>query len=175
MRLVRPAVALIMTCAALASCSLPNVGEMNFRVDDRLTFLAPQDRAMTHPPVVVRWRMRDFIPAKSGTSSPSAKAGYFAVFVDRQPIRPGQTMKAVASHDSYCQHTPSCPDATYLAQRQIYTTIRPWIRLEQISPLPGDNSRVQLHRIVVVLLNTAGERIGESSWELDLRVEQAGL
>lgn len=155
---------------ALSGCALPNVQEMNFRVDNRLQFLSPKARSEPAQPVTLRWRMRDFTVAGPGAGPVSPDRGYFAIFVDRQPIKPGQTMAAVAAGDQFCVHTAGCPNAAYLAQRQVYTTTGTSYTLPVIAALPDDNDAVQLHTVVIVLMNTAGHRIGESYWELDVRL-----
>ena len=43
-----------------------------------------------------------------------------------------------------------------------------------IPNLPGNKDKKQLHTFVVVLMDTAGRRIGESAWELDLRLPRIG-
>lgn len=166
----RGALPLVAAALALSGCALPNVQEMNFRVDNRLQFLSPKARSEPTQPVTLRWRMRDFTVAGPGAGPKSPDRGYFAIFVDRQPIRPGQTIKAVAAGDQLCARTPGCPDAAYLAQRQIYTTTRTSYTLPVVAALPDDNDAVQLHSVVIVLMNTSGQRIGESYWELDLRL-----
>lgn len=166
---VRPVVAAATCALVLAGCSVPDLSAMNFRIDTRLHFQSPADRAQVRLPVTVHWTMRGFEVESRGSQPASRNAGYFAVFVDRQPIRPGQSMKAVAKDDPFCANTPGCPDTDYLAERQIYTTTGTSLRLAFINPLPGHPGDAQLHRVVVILMDTAGRRIGESSWELDLR------
>lgn len=157
----------------LAACALPDVSAMNFRVDDRLHFQQPRNRATVRLPLDLRWSMRDFTITAPGSTPTRQNAGYFAVFLDRQPIRPGQTMRAIAGGDEFCLHTPGCPDASYLAQRQVYVSTRTSLRLTQVNPFSGHDAAERMHRIIVVVVDAAGHRIGESSWELDLRI--AGL
>jgi hypothetical protein len=38
----------------------------------------------------------------------------------------------------------------------------------------GDREKLQQHSITVVLMDTSGHRIGESAWELDVRMARAG-
>jgi hypothetical protein len=38
-----------------------------------------------------------------------------------------------------------------------------------VLPITNNDEHVQLHAAVVVLMDTAGDRIGESSWEIDFR------
>jgi hypothetical protein len=138
-------------------------------------FVAPRSRALVVAPLTIRWTVSGFAVRRPGTGPPSRAAGYFAVFVDRAPVRPGDTLAAVAAGDPRCLHQPGCPDADYLAQRRVYTTFKPQITLPLIAPIAGDTSRVQTHAVTVVLLDTAGHRIGESAWELDFRMRRAGI
>ena len=83
-------------------------------------------------------------------------------------------MRAVASGDHICLSDPQCPDADYLAARRVFTTTTPTLTLPRLPQVPGDGEPVQVHRVIVVLIDTAGHRIGESAWELDLRLPRAG-
>lgn len=175
MRLRASALVAALAALLLAGCSLPNVAEMNFRVDTRLHFLAPPARSLVRQPITLRWTIRDFTTAPLGSGPANPHRGYFAIFVDHAPIRPGQTMQAVAANDHYCAHSAGCPNTAYLAARQIYTTTRTSYRLPLLASLAGDNQTVQLHTVVIVLMDTTGHRIGESSWQLDVRVRKLGV
>jgi hypothetical protein len=153
----------------LAGCGM-SVHNLNLRVDDRLHFLSPPSRALVANPVTVHWRMSASSPGKS-----PGGGDYFAIFVDQAPIRPGQTMRAVASRDEQCLHQAACPNRDYLAQRQIYLTSSDQVTLGQIPSLAGDKDAVQLHSVVVVLMGPTGHRMGESAWELDLRMRRIGF
>lgn len=169
-------VALAVTGAALVSgCGITHLQDLSFRVDNRLHFTTPEARSKTHQPVHVAWTIRDFRVAAAGSEPPSRGAGYFAVFVDRTPIKPGQTMRAVASGDLSCRHDPKCPDAAYLAQHEVYTTTDLSMTLPQIPNVVGDKGKIQHHTLTVVLMDTSGHRIGESAWQLDFRIPRVGL
>jgi hypothetical protein len=159
----------------VAGCGLTHLQDLGFRVDNRLHFIAPKDRSKVARPVVLQWTMKDFNIEPNGSGPRSRDAGYFAIFVDQQPIRPGQTMKSVANGDRYCKRTPGCPDATYLSNRHIYTTTQTTFQLPTVDPIPNDKDHVQLHSIIIVLMDTTGHRIGEAAWELDIRVRKLGL
>jgi hypothetical protein len=47
------------------------------------------------------------------------------------------------------------------------------MRFDTISNI-NQRDKVQLHTFIVVLMNTAGHRIGEAAWEIDLRIPKAG-
>ncbi len=173
-RLARVAVGLV-TVLTLAGCGLTHLQDLNFRADKRLHFLSPQDRSTVQPPVTIAWRMDDFRTAAQGSGPPSHDAGYFAIFVDQTPIKPGHTMDDVASDDPFCKQSPTCPDSDYLAQHDIYTTTKTSIEIPVIANLPGNKEKLQLHTITIVLMDTSGHRIGESAWELGVRIRKVGF
>ena len=160
--------------AALTGCGLTRLHDLNFRVDDRLHFTAPEDRALLKQPFTVSWAMRDFRIAAEGSEPPSEDAGYFAVFVDQPPVKPRATLDDVAHGDTYCENDPKCPDKAYLREHYVYATTHSSIRLSGIPNVAGHDD-VQLHSITVVLMDTSGHRIGESAWELDVRMRRVGV
>jgi hypothetical protein len=174
-RFRRATLLVVAAAVVLAGCGITHPQNLNYRVDKRLHFIEPRSRTLVHAPVTVRWTIRGFTIEAPGTAPPRRDAGYFAVFVDRAPIKPGQTVRAVASGDRVCQDDPACPDEQYLEQRRVYTTAVPSLTLTIIPPLAGHSERVQYHAITVVLMSTDGHRLGESSWELDVRMRRLGL
>jgi hypothetical protein len=155
-------------------CSL-HLANLSFRVDKRLHFVAPKDRSRVTEPVTLRWTMRDFTIEAAGAAPPSRDAGYFAIFVDQAPIKPGQTLKAVAHGDRACANDPSCPSRQYLADRQVYTTTQTSYVLTLVTPIAGIGDKVQLHDVTIVLLDTLGHRIGESSWHVSFKLKKRTL
>jgi hypothetical protein len=169
----------VLVVAALAllatACGVAHPSELAYRTDKRLTFTSPKARALVQTPIDVRWNINGFAVEQPGSGPPSANAGYFAVFVDRAPIKPRETMRVIANKDEQCLHRPGCPDESYLEDRQVYTTTQEGLTLDQVPPIAGDKERLQLHIITVVLMDTSGHRIGESAWELDVRMKRPGL
>ena len=172
---VRRAAVAVAGAVLLSGCGITHLQDLSFRVDNRLHFTTPKARSKVHQPVHLVWTMRDFRIAAPGSEPPSRDAGYFAVFVDRTPIRPGQTMRAVAGSDPACRHDPKCPDKTYLDQHEVYTTTDLSMTLPQIPNVLGDKEKVQHHTVTIVLMDTSGHRIGESAWQLDFRIPKVGL
>jgi len=167
---------LLAVLGTLASaCGIAHPGELAYRTDKRLTFTAPTARTLVKTPIDVRWSIKGFTVQQPGTAPPSQNAGYFAVFVDKAPIKPNETMRTIAKRDEECLHRPGCPDETYLEDRRIYTTTDSGLTLDQIPPIPGDKERIQFHLVTVILMDTTGHRIGESAWQLDLRMRRVGL
>jgi hypothetical protein len=162
----------VAVAVATSGCGLTHLSDLNFRVDDRLHFQTPEARSLVHAPVTVSWTISDFTVAASGSAPPSRDAGYFAVFVDRAPIKPGESLKAVGKGDPTCEHDPRCPNKAYLNDHRVYTTTQRHLRLPLITDIVGDHETLQLHAVTVVLLDTSGHRIGESAWELDFRMHR---
>ncbi|TDD87320.1 hypothetical protein [Actinomadura rubrisoli] len=161
---------------ALAGCGLTNLDELNFRVDDRLHFVGPKARSTVKSPVTVTWTMDgDFRIAAKGSEPPSRGAGHFAIFVDQTPIKPGHTMEDVAKGDSLCEGAPNCPNEAYLTNHHVYTTTKKSFQIPSIPNRPGSKEELQPHTITIVLMDTSGRRIGESAWELDVRIKKVGF
>jgi hypothetical protein len=169
--LARAATALV-AVLPLTGCGLTHLHDLNFRVDKRLHFVSPKARSTVHQPVTVAWTIDGFRSAAAGSEPPSRDAGYFAIFVDTTPIKPGHTMDDVAKGDPFCQRSPKCPDKHYLADHRVYATTNTQFKFPLIPNITGSKESLQLHTFTVVLMDTAGHRIGESAWELDLRIPQ---
>ena len=144
------------------------MSNLQFVADERLHFVAPRSRALVQLPVTLRWAMSDFTVVPPGTVPVSSRQGYFGVFVDRSPVKPGQTVAVVA--DASCRRTPGCLNAGYLADRGVYTASTDEVTLSQIASL-NSYQKVQTHEATVVILDSAGRRIGESAWYLDFRLK----
>lgn len=172
--LVRCAGALV-AVLTLTSCGITHLQDLNFRIDKRLHFVGPAARSTVHQPVAISWTMKDFTVEAAGSAPPSRDAGYFAIFVDKTPIRPGHTMKDVATGDPFCQRTPGCPGKQYLADHLVFTTTDTQFKFPLVPNITGSSEHLQLHTFTIVLMDTSGHRIGESAWELDLRIPKVGI
>lgn len=163
-------IALAGVCAALAGCVPQGLA---FRVDERLTFQAPEDRSTVTLPVTIDWDIRDF--EVTGPGGPAREdAGYFAVFVDRTPMPPGRSLRWTARDDRGCREDDGCPDAEYLEARGIYTTTETALVLEQLPRLGDDDDPRERHRATVVLLDATGTRLGESAFEVVFDLRRVG-
>jgi hypothetical protein len=155
--------------ALLAGCAPDGLA---FRVDERLTFQAPQDRSTVGLPLTLDWEMRDFEVVPPGSPA-RPDAGYFAVFVDRSPVPPGEPLRWLARKDTSCRTADGCPDEEYLNSRGVYTTTETELVLDQLPRLGDDEDRRERHRAVVILLDGAGRRIGESAFEIAFDIERS--
>jgi hypothetical protein len=167
--------ALLAGMLAVSGCGLAHLNQLAFRVDHRLHFVSPQSRSLVHNPVTLRWTMRDFRVESAGSAPSSHDAGYFALFVDQSPVKPGQTLRSVSSGNPFCRRDPaSCLTRAYLAQQGVFTTTAETLTVGDVTNIPGNREGTQLHTFIVVLMDTSGHRIGESAWELDLRMKRIG-
>ena len=174
-RLLRGVALTLAGVTLLSGCGITHLQDLSFRVDNRLHFTTPKDRSRLTQPVRLAWTIREFRVAEPGSEPPSRDAGYFALFVDRTPIRPGQTMRAVMADDPSCKRDPKCPTTDQLAQKQVYTTTDLSMTLPQIPNLSFVKDKIQHHTVTVVLMDTSGHRIGESAWQLDFRIPKVGF
>lgn len=160
------------TAAALpflaTACVAPGLA---FKVDDRLTIESPKQRSEVTLPVTVRWSVRDFAIVEPGFGATGKKSGYFGIFVDRSPQPPGETLAWVARKDRSCRASDGCPDAEYLAARNIYSTSDTSITFEQL-PRPSDDNKKERHNVTIVLLDPQGRRIGESAFYVEFVVNR---
>ena len=164
---MRDRVSIALLCLLLAACVPEGIA---FRVDERLTFVAPEDRSTVALPLTLDWDIRDFDVVDPG-GPVREDAGYFAVFVDRSPIPPGKPLRWLARKDNSCRTADKCPDAEYLSARGVYTTTETELVLQQL-PRTSDDDRRERHRATIVLLDASGARIGESAFEIVFDVER---
>jgi hypothetical protein len=158
-------------CAVLAGCVPQGLA---FRTDERLTIIEPEDRATVTLPVTIDWDIRDFrIVEPDADAQPAQNAGYFAVFIDRAPMPAGEHLRWIARKDNSCRPADGCPDEEYLNARGIYTTSETELTLEQLPRNTREDDDRERHRIVIVLLDTAGRRIGESAFEIAFDLERS--
>jgi hypothetical protein len=154
-RRLRPLLVVLAVAALAPACSAEG---MAFREDRRVDIVEPSDRAEVRLPVRLRWTAEDAGP-------------YFAVFVDRAPVRPGQSLRAVT--DESCSRTPGCPDAAYLRDRHVYLTEGHSLRLDTLPP-PGTSQRTgakDRHEATIVLIDRDGRRMGEAAYTVEFTVE----
>jgi hypothetical protein len=157
------AAAVVGMLPVVTSCGL------QFRNDHRLSFITPRENQKVSVPFPVRWRMSDFLVTGLRQGPTTSRTGYFALFVDRTPIKPGQTIAAVNADDPSCHDTRACLTPSYLAEKGVYTTTKTAVRLTEVADLSNHESE-QYHTATVVLMNTAGRRIGESAWSVEFKM-----
>lgn len=162
-------------CTVLAAACLLvgcNTGQLQFKGDHRLRFESPEERARVTSPVTIRWTMQGF-QATGLDGSRSKDQGVFAVFVDRAPLPVGEDLKWFADGDRGCERDARCPDADYLARRNVYLTTKGELTLD-VLPKAADGVGDEQHSVTVVLLDGTGHRFGESAWYLPFSSKRRG-
>jgi hypothetical protein len=140
-----------------------SVSGLAFREDDRVDIVEPADREETTLPVTVRWRA-DLDGGGDG-------GPYFAVFVDRAPIRPGQSLRALA--DDACNSTPGCPDMAYFRDRFVFVTDEQQVTIDALPQEGGQRTSADdRHEATVVLIDADGRRVGEAAYTVEFTVEE---
>lgn len=157
-----------------ASACATSLSGLQFHNDHRMKILNPHENERVTAPVTLRWTMKNFTVARAQQGPVNNGTGYFAVFVDRSPVRPGQTLASVNHRNPTCAHSTLCLSRSYLASEQVYTTTKDELVLPQVADISGNQQSVQFHNATVVLMNTAGHRIGESAWTVEFKMHAAG-
>jgi hypothetical protein len=150
----------VLVMTAVPACAVHGLA---FDNDHRVRFVSPRDRATVSVPVTLRWRA-------SGLDRTAERGPFFAVFVDRAPIKPGQTLRAVA--DDACNRTRGCPDLKYLRDRYVFVTTGTSLVLDSVPQRSGQRTGAkQLHEATIVLVDAAGGRIGEYAYTVQFTIE----
>ena len=150
----------VMVFVLMAGCTL----DVSFVDDERVTVLAPADRSTLPQPVEVAWSVTGFEvtgPAPVDTD----ESGYFAVFVDRNPVRPGKLLSSIGDDDPSCRRSPDCPDEAYLNSKGVFTTTEAALVLPPlVDTRPRERPETKdWHEVTIVPVSGVGRRIGESA------------
>jgi hypothetical protein len=133
---------------------------LEFEQDRRLTFVSPASNALTHTPVRLAWTMKGF-------STTGPHAGLFAVFVDHQPVKVGHSVDSVLPKGTV-------PTPALLAEANVYVTASDHVTLHTVPDLDYDRSSRQRHDAIVILLDSKGDRLNESSWTREFDLPRSG-
>jgi hypothetical protein len=158
-RTLRAVALTLAACLALGACGSSG---LVFTQDSTLDVLSPAPRAKVHLPVEIRWRTTG---GAAGANGP-----YFAVFLDRAPVRPGQSLRAVA--DDTCNRTPGCPDAAYLRDREVFVTKGTSVTVDAVPKHTGQRTGANdEHEAVIIPVDAQGRRIGEVAHTVQFTVK----
>jgi hypothetical protein len=148
---------------------------LEFHNDNRMKLTSPHENELVSAPFMLTWTMKDFTVAAQGAGPVNDDTGYFAVFIDRTPVKPGQTLASVTKNTPSCEHTTLCTTKAYLAGEQVYVTTKDQVRLQSVADILSNNESTQFHTATVILMNTAGERISESAWSVEFKMHSSGV
>lgn len=168
------AVALVAIVSGCTSCSVHN---LSFVQDKRLHIISPAQRSTVTLPVTVRWRMPGFAttpPRPAPSAGPRNGPGYFALFVDRAPVPGGRPLSDIAKGDPNCRAIDGCPNADYYAAHDVYLTAAHHYTFANL-PQPELAYDKNKHTITIILVDAAGQRIGESAWSVTFTAQPASV
>ncbi|MFN2527072.1 MAG: hypothetical protein ABR505_12565 [Actinomycetota bacterium] len=157
----------VFVCLAISGCTLQGA----FVEDTRLTILNPEDRAEVRLPLTLDWEVSEFEIAPPGPGE-SDDRGFFAIFVDRAPMPPGEDLESLAESDLECRRDPQCPDRDWFARHGVFYTTDTTFQIETLSdtrPIERPEA-VDRHEITIVLVTGRGERIGETAFSVEFDV-----
>ena len=150
---------MVLAVAVSLLASACSVSGLSFVTDTRLTIVEPTESAEVALPFTVSWTVEDF-------------DGRFAVFFDRSPLRPGQRLIDLVPDSDPCRREAVCPDAEWLADRNIYETDDVRIVIDRLPDLRKNNRSKDDHDMSIVLLDKSGRRSGEAVFTRELTVER---
>lgn len=157
MRACRIALGALAVLATLTGC-----GGVSGAVvaDDSLEIVSPAPLDVVSTPFEVRWE------GEPGTGRS------FAVFIDRRPIAPGQSLEE--AFEEACDDAAGCPDESFLSARGVHVTEENELEIVLLSPRGGIDGATDLdvHRATIVLVDDDGVRRGEQSWSTEFRVQR---
>ena len=146
----------MLVAVSLSGCA---INGLSFQQDKRISIIQPADNAEMPLPLEVTWTAQDF-------------DGYYAVFFDRSPMKPGQNLQSLVPENDPCRAREVCPDAAWLADRNIYVTDATTLQVAQLPDRRDNNRSKDRHEMVIVLLDPTGARIGESAFTNEFIIER---
>ncbi|MHB8342014.1 MAG: hypothetical protein ACYDB7_12710 [Mycobacteriales bacterium] len=152
--------------ALLSSCAFSNIDLIQ---DHRVHILSPHAGQTVQLPVTIRWRT-------TGLSTGVGRlAVRFAVFVDRPVVKPGASLRSIASGDSQCLRVPSCPGPTYLREHGVYVVAGTQLTLPFLADLRNPSAGItkDQHTVTIVILR-GDHRDGESAFSVTFYVARSG-
>ena len=151
---------LVLAVAVTLSAGCATSG-LSFRQDERVSVVTPGDNERRALPLEISWEAHDY-------------DGYFAVFIDRSPMRPNQGLLALVPDDDPCRQRDVCPDAEWLADRHVYVTRETSLVVERLPDRRAGDRGSDRHELTIVFLDEDGTRRGEPAFVREFIVDRAG-
>ena len=148
---MRRLLALAAGALLLAGCDMSGLA---FKEDTRVDIVSPRDGAEVSLPLTIRWTARDLQISEPGEGD----GVFYAVFVDRPPLKPRQSLEAIVGED--CAGRRGCADIDYFAQRDVHITAATSVVLDDLPP--GKS-----HTATIVLVDQQYHRVGEAAFVVE--------
>ncbi len=134
--------------------------EMEFFSDKSVRIVEPENLSTVTMPLEVRWEV-----------DPSAPESDYAVFVDRYPMSPGETIRDLVDEEPSCRGNDECLTPDYLSRRfGILLTDDTHVTVDVFPPKAIDDGS-DTHYVTLIRVDEEGRRIGETVWYASFRVE----
>lgn len=156
-RLVAMAAAAAAAALTAGGCS---VSGLELVAGSQLEIVTPNPNEEVRLPLEVRWQAKGRTLIEPGTPGDGV---YFAVFVDRPPLRPGEHLVELV--DDTCRRTPRCATRRYFAERNVYLTGEPRVVVDAVA----DH---KVHRVTVVMFDEDNVRVGEVAASVEVRIDE---
>jgi hypothetical protein len=155
---------LVIGLLLLSAC---NTTGFVYRIDTSIEIVQPEARSTVEGlPVTVRWTdERSTSGFRVAPSDPTAE--YYAVFIDRTAMRPGQDLVSLLPDDQKgaCEGQPDCPDAGRLRDLGVILTDRPQVQLDFLADLrPSTKSSDKDPHEVTIVRMRGDRRVGEAAF-----------
>jgi hypothetical protein len=126
-----------LAAVAMATLLSSACGQYLFQQSDRLEIVQPKIYSTVREPLTLAWRAHDFQAPRDGS---------FVVFVDRDPMPPGESLDYFARDDREGIHVLDA------------TTLSLGVLTQRVGVDPAERNH---HDVTVVLVDRSGRRVGE--------------
>jgi hypothetical protein len=162
-RVWRLAIAAGLVSLLLTGCARDHIA---LRADTSIHINAPRELDRVRLPVTINWAAKGASVAKDLTSA----GPFYAVFVDRPPIRAGTSLRSLIDDD--CRKQPGCPDLSWFAERFVFVTGDLNLTLPTV-PADATGTRTgadHTHRVSIVRVDANGVRLNEAVASVEFAV-----
>ena len=121
-------------------------------------FTSPAPMEVVSAPLRVRWQ------------GPTGPGHRYALFIDLNPISPGQSLRTLAT--GQCQQQAGCqPTTAYLQGVGVFVTSSDHVTVPALQPLSGPEGAQEhpVHTATLVELTASGRRAGDQAWQVEFR------
>ncbi len=158
MRRVAAAVLLVLS-APLVACDTSGYA---FKVDETIEIVEPAARSEIDLPLLVRWT-DEKPPARLRVDVADPDAEYYAVFIDRAPMGPGDRLESLLQRGTTCLPRQQCPTTQQLTDLNVHLVAEPALLLDFVADRRvADDSR-DTHEVIIVRMR-GDRRVGEAAF-----------
>jgi len=135
--------------------------------DERLQIESPREGATVSLPLALEWSSTGVRTTDPGKPEPGGF--YFAVFVDRAPLGPGEALVELVERECAVAGN-GCATRSYFEQRGVFITDQLRLRIANVPVKTEHRKDAYLHTATIVLMDSHHRRVGEGAWTRTFRV-----